>query len=154
VQEAQQWCDADANKEEMCQIVGKRAWFNVPPEDIVDRAKGNIDFGDGRKVEKSPLFMKFWRDFASYPFKSHEQWFLTEDIRWGYLNPSEVDPKALVGQVNRDDLWRSAAKMIGVAAVDIPASSSRGRETFFDGKVFDPDAPEAYLKSLEIKRVA
>ena len=154
VLEAQQWCDADANKEEMCSIVGKRAWFNVPPEDIVDRAKGDIDYGDGRKVTHSPLLMKFWRDFASYPFKSHEQWFLTEDIRWGIFAPDEIDVKAMVAQVNRDDLWRAAAKAIGAGAADIPASSSRGVETFFDGKVFDPAAPEAYLKSLEIKRFA
>ena len=29
---------------------------------------------------------------------------------------------------------------------------SRGVETFFDGKVFDPADPSAYLKSLAIKR--
>lgn len=154
VLEAQQWCDAAGNKEEMCSIVGKRAWFNVPPEDIIDRAKGDIDYGDGRKVTGSPLLMKFWRDFASYPFKSHEQWFLTEDTRWGVFAPGEIDINAMVGKVNRDDLWRDAAKAIGVATADIPASSSRGKETFFDGKVFDPAAPEAYLKSLDIKRVA
>ena len=27
--------------------------------------------------------MKFWSDHASYPFQSHDLWFLTEDIRWG-----------------------------------------------------------------------
>ena len=32
------------------------------------------------------------------------------------------------------------------------ASTSRGLETFFDGKVFDPENPEAYLASLAIKR--
>ena len=42
---------------------------------------------------------------------------------------------------------------LGVAAADIPASPSRGKETFFDGKVFDPENPQAYLKSLSIKRV-
>ena len=31
-------------------------------------------------------------------------------------------------------------------------STSRGKETFFDGKVFDPADPMAYLKSLSIKR--
>jgi nitrate/nitrite transport system substrate-binding protein len=35
---------------------------------------------------------------------------------------------------------------------DIPTSTSRGKETFFDGKVFDPENPAAYLKSLAIKR--
>ena len=45
------------------------------------------------------------------------------------------------------------AKELGVAAADIPTSTSRGKETFFDGKVFDPENPAAYLKSLSIKRV-
>ena len=35
---------------------------------------------------------------------------------------------------------------------DIPTATSRGKETFFDGKVFDPDDRMAYLKSLSIKR--
>ena len=59
----------------------------------------------------------------------------------------------MVDKVNREDLWRDAAKSLGVAAADIPTSTSRGKETFFDGKVFDPENPSAYLKSLAIKRV-
>jgi nitrate/nitrite transport system substrate-binding protein len=97
--------------------------------------------------------MKYWRDHASYPFRSHELWFLTEDIRWGVL-PPETDTRALIGQVNREDIWRDAAATVGVPAADIPAGTSRGRETFFDGKVFDPDDPHAYLASLAIKKLA
>ncbi|ALV27713.1 CmpA/NrtA family ABC transporter substrate-binding protein [Pannonibacter sp. Q-1] len=149
--EAAQWCDDMANKEELAEIVGKRAWFNVPAKDIVDRLKGEYDYGNGKVVEDSPHFMKFWRDHASYPFQSHDAWFLTEDIRWGKFEP-ETDIKALIAQVNREDLWREAAKTLGVT--DIPASTSRGVETFFDGKVFDPENPEAYLKSLAITRIA
>ena len=92
------------------------------------------------------------RDQASYPFQSHDLWFLTEDIRWGKYEAG-FDTKALIGKVNREDLWKDAAKELGVAAADIPASTSRGKETFFDGKVFDPENPAAYLKSLSIKRV-
>ena len=152
VQEAQIWCDKMENKAEMCEIVGRRSWFNVPVEDIIGRTSGTIDYGDGRKVEKSPFIMKYWSDFASYPFQSHEQWFLTEDIRWGKL-PATLDTKALIAKVNREDMWKDAAKAIGVAAADIPKSTSRGVEKFFDGKVFDPAKPEAYLKSLAIKKV-
>ena len=43
--------------------------------------------------------------------------------------------------MNREDLWREAAKSLSVAAADIPATTSRGKETFFDGKVFDPADP-------------
>ena len=77
---------------------------------------------------------------------------MTEDIRWGKYEAG-FDSKALIGKVNREDMWRDAAKTLGVAAAEIPASTSRGKETFFDGKVFDPENPAAYLKSLSIKRV-
>ncbi|NJN86165.1 MAG: ABC transporter substrate-binding protein [Leptolyngbyaceae cyanobacterium SL_7_1] len=150
VQEAQIWCDQAENKEEMCQIVSGRQWFKVPAEDILARAQGNFDFGNGRTLENSPLLMKFWNDNASYPFKSHDLWFLTEDIRWGYL-PGDTDTKALVEAVNREDLWQEAAKAIGQEAA-IPQSSSRGVETFFDGTTFDPEDPGAYLKGLAIKK--
>jgi len=33
----------------------------------------------------------------------------------------------------------------------VPEGTSRGLETFFDGKVFDPADPGAYLESLAIK---
>ena len=153
VMEAQRWAEKPENKEEMAQIIGRRAWFNVPPADILPRSLGTIDYGDGRKVENSPFLMKYWQDFASYPYQSHELWFLTEDRRWGYIAP-DTDLKAVIAKVNREDLWRQAAQAIGVPAAEVPAGTSRGKETFFDGKVFDPDAPDAYLASLAIKTVA
>jgi nitrate/nitrite transport system substrate-binding protein len=151
VLDAQMWCDKPENKEEMAKIVSKNKWIKTKPENIVARSKGTINYGDGRMVENSPHLMKFWRDDASYPYKSHDLWFLTENIRWGYL-PADTDTKKLVNAVNREDLWREAAKAIGQEAA-IPKSTSRGVETFFDGIKFDPENPQAYLKSLAIKRV-
>lgn len=151
VQEAQIWCDQAENKEEMCKILAKREWFKVPVDDILDRSKGIFDFGNGRTLDDTSLMQKYWVDNASYPFKSHDLWFLTENIRWGYFEPT-TDTKALIDKVNREDLWQEAAKAIGQEAA-IPASPSRGVETFFDGKKFDPENPTEYLKSLAIKRV-
>jgi nitrate/nitrite transport system substrate-binding protein len=153
VMEAQQWCDKMENKDELATIIGKRQWFNVPPADIVNRIKGNIDYGDGRKVANSDQLMKFWTGGVSYPYQSHELWFLTENQRWGKL-PADLDTKAIIAKVNREDLWRTAAKNIGAAGSDVPRTTSRGKETFFDGKVFDPEDPKAYLASLQIKKVA
>lgn len=149
--EAQIWCDKPENKEEMCQIVSGREWFKVPVEDILGRATGTIDYGDGRVVKNSPEIMKYWSNHASYPFQSHDLWFLTEDQRWGYL-PGDLDTKALIAKVNRQDLWRDAAKLAG--ATDLPAGTSRGIEKFFDGRSFDPANPAAYLASHDIKRIA
>ncbi|MBK1989569.1 ABC transporter substrate-binding protein [Sphaerospermopsis aphanizomenoides BCCUSP55] len=152
IMEAQQWCEQSENKEEMCKICADRKYFNVAVADILERSKGNIDYGDGRKEQNFQYRMKYWADNASYPYKSHDTWFLTEEIRWGYL-PKDTKIKEVVDQVNREDLWKQAAKALGVAAAEIPTSSSRGVETFFDGVKFDPEKPEEYLKSLQIKKV-
>ena len=151
--EAQRWCDALENKEEMATILGRRAWFNVPPADILPRSRGDVDYGDGRRITASPLRMKFFADYASYPFRSHELWFLTEDIRWGIL-PPDLDTSSLIAEVNREDVWRNAAKLADVDPSSIPATTSRGKETFFDGKIFDPEQPAAWLASLPIKKIA
>jgi nitrate/nitrite transport system substrate-binding protein len=149
--EAAMWCSKPENTEEMCRILSQRAWFNVPFEDIIDRSQGKFDFGNGRVEELPDLKQKYWDDYASYPFKSHDLWFLVENIRWGKL-PADTDVNAWVDEVNREDIWREAATALGQEAA-IPASTSRGVETFFDGIQFDPENYQAYLDSLAIKRI-
>jgi nitrate/nitrite transport system substrate-binding protein len=152
VQEAQIWCQDPANLDEMCEIVAKDKYIKANVADIKPRLAGNVNYGDGRDVKNSPYKMLFWDSNASFPFKSHDAWFVTEDMRWGYL-PADTDINGLVNKVNRADLWKEAAKGIGMAK-DIPASDSRGKETFFDGTVFDPENPKAYLDGLKIKAMA
>lgn len=153
VMEAQQWCEEMENKQEMAEIIGRRQWYNVPVADIIGRIKGDINYGNGRTATGTDLLMKFWgeKGETSYPWKSLDTWFMTENVRWGYF-PAETDVKALVEATNRSDLWLEAAKGLGLT--DLPEGDSRGLETFFDGKVFDPADPQAYLESLEIKAVS
>lgn len=152
VMEAQMWCEDPKNRAEVAEICSRRRWINAPLEDVIDRVKGDFDYGTGRVVSNSPHQMRFWKDNASYPYQSHDLWFLTENQRWGYL-PSSLDTKSWISKVNREDLWKAAAKELGVSAKDIPTSTSRGVEKFFDGKVFDPANPKKYLDSLEIKNI-
>jgi nitrate/nitrite transport system substrate-binding protein len=151
VQDAQMWCDKLENRKELAEIVSKRQWIGAPFADVIDRLQGKFDYGTGRIVTNSPHIMKYWRDNASYPYQSHELWFLTENVRWGKFAGKE-DFQALIARTNREDLWREAAKELGVPAGQIPTSTSRGVEKFFDGKTFDPANPSAYLASLAIKR--
>jgi nitrate/nitrite transport system substrate-binding protein len=146
---AQVWCDDPANREEMCKIISAEKYVNAPVTDIIERIGGTFDMGNGRVLKNSPLVMKFWRDNASYPYKSHDLWFLTEHIRWGML-AADTKTQELVDKVNREDIWKAAAKQAGQTA--IPTSTSRGVETFFDGVKFDPTNPKAYLSSLKIKK--
>ena len=153
VLEAQQWCEAMGNKQEMAEIVGTRQWYNVPVADIIGRIKGDINYGNGRTAAGTNLLMKFWgeKGESSYPWKSLDTWFMTENIRWGKF-AATTDVKAMVDATNRSDLWLEAAKALSLT--DLPEGDSRGVETFFDGKTFDPANPSAYLDSLAIKHLA
>jgi hypothetical protein len=149
---AQIWCDDAANKDEMAAIVGRRQWYDVPVADISGRIKGDVNYGNGRTVSDPALAMKFWRGgAASFPWKSLDTWFITENKRWGYL-PGDLDTAAVVGATNRSDLWLQAAAGLGIDTAAF--GDSRGVETFFDGKTFDPANPDAYLDSLSIKAMA
>ncbi len=151
--EAQMWCEKMENKQEMATIIGRRQWFNVPVPDIIGRIKGDINYGRGKVAKGTNLLMKFWgeKGETSYPWKSLDAWFVTENIRWGKFEPN-IDVKSLVDKTNRSDLWIEAAKAMGLTGY--PTGDSRGVEKFFDGKVFDPADPQAYLTSLSIKRLA
>lgn len=152
IMEAQIFCEQPENKEEIAQICSKRRWINAPFADIIDRMKGNFDYGTGRVVENHPQQMRYWDQHAAYPFQSHDLWFLVENQRWGTI-PMNYDIHALVAKVNREDIWRDAAQQLGVDKADIPTTVTRGVETFFDGVTFDPANPQAYLDQLAIRRV-
>lgn len=154
--EAQQWCDKPENRKELAQIVGGRQYFNLATNILEPPLQGQYKMGDGQPdindANMGPLYWKDSKGSVSYPYKSHDTWFLTENIRWSRL-PAETDVKALVDKTNREDLWREAAKEAGIAAADIPKDTSRGVEKFFDGVSFDPANPTEYLKSLKVKSV-
>ncbi len=154
IMEAQQWCDNFDNRKELVQIVATQNYFGVDPEILADPMMGKYDMGDGRIIDDKSMAPLYWKDAkgnVSYPYQSHDLWFLTESVRWGFLPKSALaTAKDLIKKVNREDLWREAAKEAGFP--DIPASTSRGIEEFFDGTKFDPENPQAYLDSLKIKK--
>jgi bicarbonate transport system substrate-binding protein len=156
--EAQQWCDQPENRKELVTILSGRNYFNVPAAVLAGPFEGQYNLGDGQPAidnfKSGPLYWKDGRGSVSFPYKSHDLWFLTETLRWKFHDGAFKDfaqIKQLIDKVNRDDLWIEAAKEAGIAAADIPTTSSRGVEKFFDGVVFNPENPEAYLKSLKIK---
>lgn len=155
--DAQRWCDKPENRDELAKILSGRKFFSLDQTILTSPLKGSYKMGDGQTtvddLKKGPLFWKDDRGSVSYPYKSHEIWFLTENIRWEML-PPDTDTKALVDRINREDLWREVAKEMGIAAAEIPTDTSRGIETFFDGIKFDPADPTAYLKSLKVKKVS
>lgn len=157
IMEAQKWCDDFNNRPELAKILSGKNYFNVPENVLLEPFMGKYDMGDGRVIEDKSMAALYWKDergSVSYPYRSHDLWFLVECVRWGILPKSELGNfNAMIAKVNREDLWRESAKELGIPNSDIPASTSRGVEKFFDGKEFDPENPQAYLDSLQIKKV-
>ena len=156
--EAQMWLDKPDNKIEAAAILSSRKWYNVPQSVLEESLKGLYRIGANGTVESNstmgPLYWSSDRGVISYPYKSLTLWFLVESLRWKFY-PGVVDnlqdAQVINNKVVRDDLWLTAAKELGLPAKDIPTSSSRGKEMFFDGIVYDPTNPQAYLNSLKIK---
>ena len=157
--QSQQWLDQPGNKDEAARILSSRKWYNMPLPVLQQSLKGQYQSGAQGSSESDPnmgpLYWSSDRGVISYPYKSLTQWFLLESIRWKFY-PGTVDTIDQVKAINdrsvREDLWRQAAKAVGVPAKDIPSGSSRGKETFFDGTVYDPEQPQDYLNSLKIKK--
>lgn len=156
--EAQMWLDKSENKAEAAQILSSRKWYNVPSDLLEASLRGQYKIGAQGSPENNPkmgpLYWSSERGVISYPYKSLTLWFLIESLRWKFY-PGIVDTIAQAQAINdkvvRDDLWLRAARELGLPARDIPASPSRGKEVFFDGTVYDPANPQAYLNSLKIK---
>lgn len=156
--EAQMWLDNPANKTEAAKILSSRKWYNVPQEVLEASLKGQYKLGANGTPQTDPkmgpLYWSSDRGVISYPYKSLTLWFLIESLRWNFY-PGTVDniqeAKAINDRVVRDEFWLKAAKELGLPAADIPTSPSRGKEVFFDGTVYDPSNPQAYLDSLKIK---
>jgi hypothetical protein len=146
-----QWCDKPRTAKELCEIVGKRQWFNCRPADIIGRIEGNQLRRRPQGRESRPVDEVLARPrLLSVP--KPRRCGSSPRTALGHDEPPTSTPRLIIAKVNREDLWREAAKAIGVAAPTSRTRTSRGKETFFDGKVFDPADPKAYLEALQIKR--
>ena len=160
IMEAQIWCDNPDNAQELNTILNlallDRRNLNANPlpmfsqffrnsrqrqmESLQIESLPREAIAPERNNQNSPA-IRYWSNDGvsiSYPYKSHDLWFLTEYRRWGMLPPS-FELRETIDAVNREDLWKNAARAIGVPDTNIPVNTSRGVETFFDGQLFDPE---------------
>ena len=146
------WADDPANRPELIAMLARPDYVGSPPE-VVEAGLTNIAYS---------------RNAASFPFASHALWFLTQMRRWGQIDEG-VDIPLTARRVYRADLHRIAAAAVGLPTPlaeskiegahaepwSLPATEGAipmAPDAMFDGRVFDPIDPEAYIASFEIGR--
>jgi nitrate/nitrite transport system substrate-binding protein len=102
--EACLWLDDPANRPEAARILSSPRYLNTPAE-VISRTLG------------LPDFHVFQRDAANFPWRSHADWFLAQMVRWNQASP-DIDIKAIADRVYRPDIYRAAAREMGVACPD------------------------------------
>jgi nitrate/nitrite transport system substrate-binding protein len=128
----------------LAEVVSRPEYINTSPDVILGRLLGKYEYGDGR-TEQDESYMSFFARDTTFPLKSHGIWWLSQFRRWGMIGP-DVDYQATVDQVHRPDLWRAAAKDLGLPAPALDAKT----ETLFDGVTFDPREPEKYALAFPV----
>jgi nitrate/nitrite transport system substrate-binding protein len=146
--EACQYIDKMENRPLVAQVLSQKDYVTVPLNVILERLQGKLDNSKEGRVGEDPDHIKFYRDGqVTFPWKSHGIWFLTQFQRWGFIK-KPMDYKKVADSVNRTDIYREAAKALGIP---VPMEETK-KETLFDGVEFDPADPEGYVKKFAIRR--
>ena len=165
--EAAQWMDQPENREEVVRIISRPMYVNAPEDVVKMSMTGTFRYAAGEAPRPLPDFNVFHRYAANFPWRSHAVWFLTQMIRWGQIE-QPLDIRATAAAVYRPDLYRDAAKALGVPAPsrddktegthaapwtlsEASAPIAMGPDRFFDGRVFDPARPIDYLAGFDIR---
>lgn len=142
---AAQWAGAPENRAALVATLAEPRYVGADASVIAAAFDGELAAGH-----------LFFDAAATFPWLSHAEWFIAQMIRWGQA-PDATDAAAVARAVYRPDLWRAAAKDLGLPAPSrdskiegahakawsLPASPEpipMPADRFFDGRRFEPAA--------------
>ena len=145
--EACDYCDDLRNREEIVGLLSQDQYVGALAEDIRPGFIDPYDWGTSAEPKMLQRYNQFFVEQTNYPERVEILWVMTQMARWGLTSfpKNWVD---IIERVRRADIFGEAARQL-----EFP-DFGRDRDPIqlFDGTIFDPDNPIAYLNSLEIKR--
>jgi len=164
--EAARWLDEPEHRREVVEIIARSRYVNAPQDIVRMSMTGTFQYAQREFPRQLPDFNVFHRYAANFPWRSHAMWFITQMLRWGQLD-SAVNIRAMAENVYRPDIYREAAASLGIPSpqVDYKVEGSHdspwhlqqsngelllGPDRFFDGQIFAPTDPLAYLQTTRI----
>jgi nitrate/nitrite transport system substrate-binding protein len=131
------------NRELIAKVISPAQYLNQPETVVAQVLTGRFADGLG-KIQTVPDRA----DFDPMPWQSMAVWMLTQMKRWGYVK-GDVNYKQIAEKVF---LLTDAKKHMKELGQKVP-EGAYPKFTIM-GKVFDPAAPDAYLKSFTISKSA
>jgi hypothetical protein len=167
--QAAAWADEPGNRAELATILAHERYVDAPEKVVSRSLVGSPSYSKEEPGPNSLDYIIYHRYAASFPWRSHAVWFLTQMLRWGQIGP-EVDILAAAEAAYRPDLFRQAAADLGVAAPvvdekveglhtapwtldEATAPIAMAPDVFFDGRRFDAVQPHRYAAGFEINRM-
>ena len=164
------WADEQANRGELATILSHPRYVDAPEPVVAQSLLGSPPYALGEPGTDSADYINYHRYAASFPWRSHAVWFLTQMMRWGQI-PADTDVVAAAAAAYRPDLYRIAAQQIGTPAPivdekveglhsaawvldEATAPIAMGPDLFFDGRRFDAGQPLAYASGFAVGRLA
>ncbi len=126
--EACMWLDDPVNRAEAARVLSSPRYLNTPVEILA-------------RTLEMPDFHLFHRQYTNFPWRSHADWFLEQMLRWGQASP-DIDIAATADRVYRTDIYRSAAREMGVACPDVDRLPPGGHG--------EPITPHAELEAQKL----
>lgn len=163
------WSDEPGNRVELAAILAHSRYVDAPEEVIARSLTGAPPYALGEPGPDHQDYIIYHRYAASFPWRSHAVWFLTQMLRWGQIGP-EADIAGTAEAAYRPDLFRAAAADLGAPAPlvdekveglhaspwtldEATAPIPMAPDLFFDGGQFDAAQPERYAAGFAIGRV-
>lgn len=143
--EACEFCDDRRNREEILEILCRPEYVGSAPEYTRPGFIDAYDYGMGEAPRSLLRFNQFHIDRSNYPQQRESLWILTQLARWG-IAPFPKNWVEILQRTHRVDVFREAAQQIGFPLTE----PDRRPFSLFDGVVFNPDDPIAYLNSFAI----
>ena len=137
--DATQYASPAENRQEISEAIAPKNYLNQPVPVIAQVLTGRYADGLGN-IKDVPDRI----DFDPFPWHSMGVWILTQMKRWGYIE-GDVDYKGVAEQVY---LAADAAAVMKSLGLEPPTKTYMSYDIM--GKTFDPDQPEAYVKSFAI----
>lgn len=157
---AAEWCDREENSEQLAALLSSQVYLDQPLQRLRPVVAGMLPVEDGapRRVDG---MLNYSRNAATFPWISHALWFYAQMVRNAQVIHSQAallaaratyrpktyrDALGLIGV----EVPRADSKIEGTMQTGTPVGSRKGAlelgpDTFFDGRIFDPDRVDAYL---------